>query len=813
MIAMSVVFTELRQSWRGLFRRPAFLLLATFTLALGVATVTAMFALLDQALLKPLPFPHAERLVTLGTMMGEDRNAAGIALYRPLKAMPLLESAGIAMAGVQSENVVLDGRPHVVAALKADRGFLETLGLPMAVGRNFNEAESLPHGPGAVLLSYGFWKTRFGGDPTAVGRLLEVEGKGMQIVGVLPAAFRWPDAIDLVVAMQPDPASDDMNENQLVLGRMRPDATVAGVSAATASIATPLLLASVIDPEKARQRLAQEPPRAIPIMRSVFVGNSGRTIWLFLGAAACVMLIGIINLASLILMRSLSRTHAYAVRAALGSSTGRLSLPALGEGLLVGLLGAACGLLLAWIGLRLVGGFVPPEWTRGEPVTLTGMSVAFATMAGLVAAAGATVLAVLRGRRRDWRGELVGGGRGGISREDGRVGRWLVVAQVAVAVVLLVGAALFTRTLYELESVPMGFSTRNVTTFALSPVKQRYVTATDVTSLTHDVLERLRRLPEVESAGESTTLPTADQLNWPVVLPNGGMVSVQYRITSPGFLETVGIPLLAGRMIAATDVAGADPVCVVSTSFARRYFGASSPLGRIVTLHIGGENNVAMRVVGVVGDVRQYGPAKPAPPVFYTPRMQMPPEVWSFLRQFGGFSFAVRLHPGTVLGEATLRDAVNQAAPGQPISDVQSLESVVASTTTEQRLNLLLVGLFAGMALVLACVGLYAVMSVAVTAHRHDYGVRAALGATRNRLLMTVIRSAAVQVGLGLAIGLATAMALSRLLAGFLFGIDALDPLAIGAVLLTLGLSGLLASLPPAWRAARVRPMQALRVD
>jgi len=787
--------------------------LATFTLALGVATVTAMFALLDQALLKPLPFPHAERLVTLGTMWDDNGNGAGVAMYGPLKAMPMLESAGIALGGEQEQNIVLDGHPEVVPSMKADRGFIDTLGLPMAVGRNFDEAESRPGGPRAVILSHAFWKERFGSDPSAVGRTLEVDGTGMQIVGVLSAAFQWPLPMDIVVSMQPDPASQDTNANQMILARMKPGATVAGVSAATASIMTPMLLKSMKDMDKAREALSREPPCAVPFLRSVFVGGTARTLWLFLGAAACVLAIGVINLASLILMRALSRTHAQAVRAALGSSAGRLSLPALGEGLLIGLLGATFGLVLAWIGLRLVGGLVPAEWMRGERVGLTGASVAVATVSAVLAAAGATLLAALRGRRRDWRGELVGGGRGTISREDGRMGRMLVVAQVAVAVVLLVGAALFTRTLYTLESVPMGFSSRNVTTFTLSPVKQRYVTSGDVAALTAKVLERLRRLPETEAAGVSTTLPTGGQLNWPVILPNGSPIGVQYRLVSEGFLDTVGIPLLAGRAIASTDAAGADPVCVVSASFGRRYFGEANPVGQIVRLFIDDNLSVGLRVVGVVGDVHQYGPAEPEPPVLYASLAQMPPQVWNMLRQFGPLKYAVRLHPGTRLNESALGDAVNEAARGQPISNVRTLATVVASTTGEQRLNLLLVGLFAGLALVLACVGLYAVMSVAVTAHRHDYGVRAALGATRHRLLMTVIRSAAVQVGLGLAIGLATAMALSRLLAGFLFGIDALDPLAIGAVLLTLGLSGLLASLPPAWRAARVRPMQALRVD
>lgn len=813
MIAVPVVLTELRQSWRGMIRRPAFLLLAVFTLSLGVATITAMFALLDQALLKSLPFPHADRLVTLGTYWDENLNAAAPGYYAPLRAMPSIESAGIVDAGNVNVNIAPGGRPEVALAVHADRGFFETLGLPMALGRNFDDTENRPHGPGAVILTHAFWESRFGSDPSVVGHTLEVEGQGMQVVGVMSGDFQWPEPLDMVLSMQPDPLSENMSTNQQIIARMKPEATIAGTSAETAGILTPLLLASADNMAKAREALRLQPPRALPLLSSTFVGDTGKTLWLFLGASACVLLIAVINLASLILLRSLTRTHASAVRAALGSSAGRLSLPALGEGLLIGLLGAAFGLLLAWLGLNLIGDIVPPEWLRGEHVALTGMSVVFALVAGLAAAAGATVLAVLRGRRRDWRRELVGGGRSGISREDGRTGRALVVAQVAVAVVLLVGAALFTRTLHELQSVPMGFTVRNITTFTLSPVKQRYVTVADVSALTRKVLDRLGRLPEVEGAGASSNLPTGSQLNWPIVLPSGATVGTQYRMMSPGFLEAVGVPLLTGRLFADTDTAGADPVCVVSAAFARKYFGEGDVIGRTVMLRLTDSSQLPLRVVGVVGDVRQRGPAVQAPAILYTPLAQVPEGIWSIMREFGPLSFAVRLHPGMGVNDGTLRNAINDVAPSQPISNVQALETVVASTTSAQRLNLLLVGLFAGLALLLASVGLYAVTSVAVAAHRHDYGVRAALGATRERLLLTVIRSAATQVGLGLAIGLAASMVLSGLLTSFLFGIKALDPFAIAAVLLILGLSGLLASLPPAWRAARVRPMQALRID
>lgn len=813
MSAVGVLLGEVRQSWRGLLRRPGYLVLAVLTLALGVATITAVFSLLHQALLKPLPYPFPDRLVTLGIEVEKDQNIAAPRYYAPLKRMQSVESAGMLLGWTTNTNIAFGDQAEVALALRADRGFIQTLGLPMAAGRNFDEEENRPNGPVAVILSHDFWRTRFGADPAAVGRSLQVEGRAVQIVGVLPKAFQWPDRFDLLMTLQPDLADTDLSTNQLIIARLKPQASVVGAAAEANAVLTAMLAADAGVSERKREYLRRNPPTALPLSKSVFARRTGDTLWLFLGAGACVLLIAAINLASLMLLRALARSHDSAVRAALGAPLARLSLPALAEGALVGVLGSVLGLVLAWIGLRLLGGLVPPEWLRGEAVSLTGASLAFAFAAGVATALLAAVLGVMRGRGRDWARELVGGGRTGSSRQAGRLGRALVVAQVAVAVVLLVGAALFTRSLQKLESVPMGFESHAVTTFALSPVKERYVEANDAIDQTRRILERLQRLPGVERAGASTNLPTASQLNYSMLLPDKRTINGQYRLSSPGFLEAFGIPLLTGRGFDERDVAGSEPVCLVSALFARDYLGGE-PLGKIVTLPMDDGPNVSMRVVGVVGDVRQFGPGEPAPPILYAPLAQIPPPIWALLREFGPLSYAVSLRAGALgADERGLRAAIQEVAPQQPISNLQSMEAIVASTTSQQRLNLLLVGLFAGLALLLASVGLYAVMAVAVAARRHEFGVRAALGASQTRLLRQVLREAGWQIGLGLAIGLAIAMAMSRLLQSFLFGVSVADPLAIVAVLLALTIAGLLASLLPALRAARVQPMQALRVE
>lgn len=812
-MSAAVYLAEARQSWRALARKPGYLLLAVLTLALGVATTTAVFALLDQALLKPLPFPQAQQLVTLGLPSG-GHNVAAPGYYPVLRRMPSMQAVGIARGFPVPTNIARGDASEVVRAISADAGFLRTLGLPMAAGRNFSAEESQPGGPQAVILTQRFWQRYFGGDPAAVGRTLQVEGKPVQIVGVLPAEFPWAEPFDLIRNMQPDLAATNLSTNEIVVARLRPGVSVAAASAQTAVVIKELLRNSPHMDDAWWRSLQREPPNALPLQESLYTSFSGNTLWLFFAAAACVLLIAAINLTSLMLLRALGRSHDSAVRAALGAPWLRLSLPALAEGVLIGALGSLAGLALAWLGLRLLGGWVPLLWMRGEAAHLTGASVLFALLAGGATAVLAAMLGIVRGRRRNLVTELAGGGRGGWSLQAGRLGRALVIAQVAIAVVLLIGAALFTRTLQKLADVPMGFESRSAVVFTLAPVKERYARVQDAVEQTRRIVARLQRVPGIERVGVSSNPPATTQLNWSVEVDGMPSVNSQYRLATPHFLEVFRIPLLAGRGIAEGDVAGAEKVCVVSAAFAARYLHGQA-LGKIVTVPDDGSNNrLSMRVVGVVGDVRHAGPAEPPEPMVYQPLAQMSEPMWQIMRDFGALTYAVRLRAGALgADERALRAAIGEVAPQQPIAGLQPMQALVATTTGEQKLNLLLVGLFAALALLLAAVGLYAVMAVAVAARQHEFGVRAALGAPPARLRRQVLGEAGMQIGVGLLLGLGVAMALSRVLQRFLFEVRVADPLAIVAVLLVLAAAGLLAALAPARRAARVPPMQALRAE
>ena len=818
MNALAVQLTEIGQSWRSLLRRPGYLVLAVLTLALGLATVTMVFALIDQALLRPLPFAQPERLVTLGRQSSDvdalyQQNYGSPGYYVASKRMHGLTATGMALGFVRNSNIVVDDLAEVVPSLSVDRDFLRTLGVPPLLGRNFSAEEDRPNGPVAVILSQALWQRAFGADPAVIGRRLMIEGRAVPVIGVLPPGFVWPERFDLLLPLQPDTTSTETATNQYIVGRLAPGVTLAAASAEAERVMRPLLLMQAHS-QADRERMAQTRFSALALPESVFASHSGHVLWWFLAAALCVLAIALFNLGNLMLLRTVVHEHAAAVRAALGATPWRLALPACGEALLVGLLGALAGWLLAWLGLSLFGRWVPPEWLRGQAPQVGAVALVFALAVGIAVALLGALLGLWRSRRRGALAGLGREGQSGLGRSSGRLARALIVLQVATATTLLLGAALLGHSVQKLSQVPMGFRSKSIVTFTLAPLRNEIADAKAVNAQAHALLAALRRESGVVVAAISTNLPTGSQFNSAVELPDGRLTSTQFRLSSAGWRETFEIPLLAGRDFdPLRDRADSEPVALVSRAFAEQYLGGA-PLGKPLRVSEDGVTFRSLRVVGVVADVRQFGPAEPPPPVLYTLLEQTRTPMWKSIREYMPLQYAVQVRPGT---EAALMPRlpvlVRQVSPGQPITDIRTMQAVVADTTAEQRLNLLLVGVFSALALSLAAVGLYAVMAVVVSARRHEFGVRAALGASPRHLLLLVLSDGGRQLLLGWVIGLALALAGGRLLQRALFGVKASDPMAIGAVALVLGAAGLLACLLPALRAARVHPMQALREE
>jgi len=813
---LNTSWREALQSWRALLRRPGYVILAVITLALGVTTATTVYALLDQALLRPLPFPEPDRLVSLGIQMETSgplskRNIGAPGFYPPAQRMQAVASTGMVLRAVRQRNLAAGDVAEVVPSLFADSGFLQTLGLPLALGRNFNADENRPGGPQAAIISHALWQRRFAGRMDVIGDTLWLEGQAIPIIGVLPSRFDWPDRFDVLLPLQPDPYSTDVSQNEYIIARMQPGVSLAAASAETDALLRPVI-AVLARSDGDRAAIAALRFGALPLRESIFTSQSGNVLWMFMAAALCVLGIAAFNLGNLMLLRQLTRDHDLAVRAALGAPRWRLALPALSEAALIGLTGALTGLGLAALMLGILADWVPFEWLRGQAPALGTGALVFALLSGgTVAALGATI-GIWRGQRHDLIAVLGRRGGGGLERSAGRLARALIVGQVAAATILLLGASLFAHSLVKLSQVPMGFESQSIVTFTLSPLRARVPEIEDVHRQMRELRAALERDASVRQSGVSTNLPTASQFNMYAEFPDGSGSSVQFRPISAGYLEVFGIPLVSGRAFdALSDRAGSELVGVVSQEFARQHLnGEANALGQQV--QVAGMGTV--RVVGVVGDVRQFGPAEAPPPVLYVPFEQIEANLWQLIRDYMPLQYAVHVAAGA---ESTLIQRlpalVAQVTPGQPVADVRSMQAVVASTTREQQLNVLLVGLFSALALLLAAVGLYAVMAVAVAAREHEFGIRAALGAAPSRLLRHVLGDGARQLGLGLGIGLVLALSLSQLLQGFLFGVDALDPLSLTVVTGVLLLAGMLACLWPALRAARVEPVQALRAQ
>lgn len=811
-----IVIAELRQAWRATLHRPGFLALATLTLALGIGASVAVVALVDRVLLRPLPYPAPGQLFAAGLLQGD-----GSASITPREYQAIRDLEGIAASGLASHtplpvNLAEVDDPRMARALWVDAGFLAALAPAMPLGRGFAADEDRPGAARAVVISHRLWQAHFGGDPQVVGRTLSIEGEATPVIGVLPADFRYAAPFDLLLPLALPSAITDDGRNFLAIVRL---ADGAGAQAVAGEVDRRLHGVYAGTPGERRYATSRFGLRPL----SGALGASSRPLLLlFLGGALCVLLLATVNLVNLMLLRSLARSHVNVIRSALGASTARLAMPQLAEGLLVAIAGVAGGLLLAEGGLRLAAGWIPPSWFGGEAdLGLGAVAWSFAIASGLLVALLAAGLGVWRGRSGTGSSELVAGGRSGLGRGAGRLARTLVVTQVALAALLLTGAGLFARSLAQSATVDLGYRIDGRLGFELAPVRARFPDSASSKALAQRLLERLQAQPGVISAAAGTNLPIGAPLNYPMQVPGGEMFSVEFRGISPGFLEAFSIPLRAGRDVLASDVPGGAAVALVNEAFVRTHL-ASGPAVGAPSAVLGGLLEVPdpesgallpLRIVGVVGDTRQHGPEAAPPPMVYLPLAQVPDGLLQLLRDFAPLRFAVHVQGEPAGHAAAIRAAVAEVAPGQPIAHLQPLAELVRDSTDGTRLNLLLVGAFAALALLLSAVGLYAVVAVAGAARRREFGVRSALGARTAGLLGLVLRDGLRQVLVGLVLGLAAALALSRVLQAYLAGVSAADPLVHLAVAAVLATAALLACLVPALRAARTDPVIALRQD
>jgi len=800
---------DVRYAVRVLRKNPGFTAVVVLTLALGIGANTAIFSIVNAVLLSPLPYDDADGIVQVwhtppqDSFPGTTQFSLSPANYLDWRDQNHVFERIAAYDGTTFSFTGGD-RPEAVNAARVAPDVFAVLRAKPLLGRGFTPEEDAPGQGKVAVLGHGFWQTRFGSDPSVVGRQIRLSGESYTVVGVMPAGFRFPHWAELWT-----PLAWSAEERQVrgihdyhAVARLAPGVSVAQAQAELGAIS---------------RRLEQQYPAdnkgwgaLVRPLRDELVGNVRPALLVLLAAVSLVLLIACANVANLVLARTLARRKEIALRAALGASRGRVLQQVLSENLLLALVGGALGLLLAYFGVEAIVAFLGDQLPRAAEIRVSGRVLLFTLLISVLTGLAAGIMPALRLTKVEL-GEALKQGSGKTTSDSGgnRTRSLLVVAEVALSLVLLVGAGLMIRTLGMLRGVNPGFDPRNVVSMSLTIPVAKYASPAQQTAFFERTLERLRALPGVDSAGAVIGLPTTGGSTQPVAIEGHPVVAVSQqpevavRVMTPGYLRAMRIPLVRGRDVREADAAGQPDVVLVSESMARRFWPDQDPIGRRLVLSF--YPGVSREVVGIVGDVKQRGLAVVQPsPTIYVPLAQMP-RPW--------MSVVVRTaSPLTALMPA-VAGAIREVDPEQPVLDVMTLESLLDDSLAHQRFSMLLLALFAGFALLLAGIGIYSVLSYAVRRRVQEIGIRVALGAQRSDVLWMVLGHGLRLTLAGLVIGTLGALGLGRLLTGLLFGVPPTDPLTFTVVCALLCAIALLACYLPARRAMRVDPMIAMRYE
>jgi putative ABC transport system permease protein len=808
---------------RGLLRSPGFAMAALVTLALGIGATAAIFTVVRAALLAPLPYAEADRRVMIWsrwisfdkTWLSEQE----ILDYRRL-ARTMTAVAGWTSA---QQNLTGDGEPVRVGVGLVTANTFDVLGAAPLLGRVIAAAEDQPNAAPVAVLGFALWQTRYGGDPSIVGRRIQLNEVPVEVVGVMPQGFRLPtdfteeaaEPTELWRALQIDEATAERGSHGLFGAAV----LAPGQSAASASAELQALTA-----EMTRQGLYPAEMRFSAFATGLddeIRGGIRPALWLLVGAVGCLLLIACANVANLLLVRGDARVREMAVRSAVGASTYRLVRQLLTESIVLAVAGAGLGLGVAATGLRVLAALDPTSLPPLMPLRVDSTVVAFT----LITAVTTTLIFGLAPALRTLRMNLVESLRessqqatAGAARQ--RLRGAIVVAEVALAVVLVIGAGLMGRSLSALGRVPLGFDPEGVLTLRLALPAGRYDTPEKVVSFYRQLVERVRTLPGVEAAGVVRALPLATTIgDWGLTIDGyealpGRNAKGDWQVVTDGAFEAMGARLVRGRWFTAADTSASQPVMVVNETMARTYWRNGEAIGGRVVVGGGGMNAIdkpSPVVVGIVADERHNGVTAAVKEKFYVPHSQ-----WHLVTNGNLIRNAfvvVRLNGDPMAAAAPVRALVREMDAALPVAAVRPMRDVVATALATPRLTGFLLGTFAAIASVLAVVGLYGVLSYLVARRTHEIGIRMAMGADRAQVLRMIVRRGVGLAALGIVMGLAAALALSRLVRGLLYDVTATDPVTYAMVPALLLMVAVVASLVPGLRAVRVSPLTALRSE
>jgi predicted permease len=803
---MNTLLQDLRFGLRQLGRNPGFTAIAVVTLALGIGANTAIFSVVNGVLLHTFGYKDPGQLVFMTEHSQQVPNMSVSYLdYLDWRKQNTVFSSLAAMQE-GSFNLTDVERPVRLYGFFVSANFFSTLGVKPALGRDFFAAEDAPNGNPVALISYSLWQRQFGGEPGIIGKVLTLNARSCTVVGVLPPHFKFYGQSDVFVPIGLEADSrgfKDRGEHPgiVTIARLKPGVTLALARSQMETIA---------------QRLATEYPKtnsgnsvAAQTLHEFAVGNIQAALLALMAAVGLVLLIACANIANLLLARGAGRTKEMAIRAALGAGSARIFHQLLAESVLLALLGGAAGLLIGSFGISGLNGLVPAEFQGTVSIGLDRWVLGFTLLISIVTGIIFGLVPALRASKTELNEALKEGRRTSAAGSERRLSRnFLAAFEIALALILLVGAGLLIRSFRRLLQVNPGFATQHVLTMQFDLPQYSYPKTTQIANFDYRLIERVRNLPGVESAGLVTPLPLTGE-GWernfhiegqPVPAP-GHFPNSDYHFVSPGYFQAIGIPLLRGRLFTDSDNSKAPRVAVVSEGFARRYWPRQDPLGRRFQLDT---NGPWYSVIGIVGNTKQFGLTSRTKTEFYLTYLQEP---------FSYMTIVVRTATSPLALTSEIRRQVSALDKDVPIFNVRSMDQLFDESVSPQRMTMLLLGIFSALAMLLAAVGIYGVVSYSVARRTREIGIRMALGAQQPDVLRLVLGEGMRLALAGVVCGIVAALGLTRLMASLLFDVKPADPGTFLVVSLLLAGVTLLACYIPARRAARVDPMVALRYE
>jgi putative ABC transport system permease protein len=816
---LELFWQDVRFGLRQLWQHPGFTVSAIAALALGIGANTAIFSVVNTVLLRPLSYPNADRMV--------DFLAPSSILANSLHCIPefhfFQRQTAIFKEVVAYDNAgpgfnLTGSRPQQVHGIHVTEGYFRVYGAPVAMGRTFTAQEDSPHGGKVVVLSYGLWQRRFGGDRAVVGKSLSLGNEPYTIVGVIGKDFVADPQADLWLPFQFDPVSTDMNLFFEVTGLLQPGVTVAQANAE--------LLAAGPEYHREFPNTNPRPHFTVGSLRDSIVGDARNSLLMMLGAVGLVLLISCANVANLLLVRATVRKREFAIRSAMGAGRARIVRQLLTESVLLSVAGGVFGLALGVLGMRALLAISPAGLPRigedGSAISLDWRVLGFTLVASLLTGILFGLFPAFSASRSDLNSTLKeSGNRSGTGFRQGKARSLLVISEISMALVLLIGSALLIRTFIALHAVGPGFDAHNVLTMEMSLNGQRYQKTAGVAELLRDGRDRLNALPGVELAAAAYWLPIDVEDGMPFQIIGRPVkkdcCGSKWMSITPGYLGLFRIPILRGRDFTENDKAGTPGVALINEALARQLWPNEDPVGQRIMCGQGIgpelEGEPERQIIGIVADSHNSGLGKPPDPMMMVPIAQVADGYAAAYSNIQPLFWLVRTHGDPHLSVAAVTDQLRVASKGFPVGHIRTMDEVMGRSTARQSFNMVLLAVFGAVALLLAAIGIYGLMAYSVAQRTQEMGIRMALGANRDLIRKLVVWQGMRLALVGVVAGIAASFGLTRLIATLLFGVKPWDPAVFISVPILLTAVALLAVWLPAARASKVDPMEALRAE